>query len=327
MAQMTLGKAIANRAAIGTGGGIRAVAPALVRESAGFGIPILDSDYREGDLTAADTWATLSDREGAGDGAIKVPAKSGYAYITSVTIMLAVTASGLGAAGQLATNFACQLSGNALRKGGFYRFIGPSLSQLQYGTGDICGSVMLLPVTYATAIPVTNGEITVQGNMLGEDAGTVTMGVILTFGASPSPGGYVDGDVRDVALTALNTLAAATALGGDTPGTPIVPSNASKLAGIAIAAALDPGTSVVTVGLIGVVQITGTGLAEGGSYRFGYVGPTVNGATGGSQSAAMLPTIVDTEIPVEATGQLELKATMLGADPGTAEVAIGLLYR
>lgn len=290
-------------------------------------IPIEDSDYRHGDVGTVDAWTTINNKEGSGAGDIPVPA--GKPYLTSITISIANTAAGwAGASAHIPTLTAVQLAGNGFASGGTYRFLGPSMAVHTLGTAAIT-SVEIPTVTYPLAIPLkTQGFINVAAIQMYTDTGTPTFVVGLTFASKPTPGGYVDADIRNANLTALNTLVTMSYVDTVSVGDVQVPTTASTLAGICLTSALDGGATAVTVGLVGVFKLGGNGLAAGGMYSFPYAGTTLQGAAAtGSTSTAEAPRYIPTNIAVVRGNMISCQSTMLGADPGAADVAIGYLWR
>jgi hypothetical protein len=130
------------------------------------GIPgrIVDMDYREESLTAANTLVSLGNRQGAASGDFRPTSTIGEVYV----------GGGLKAvAGPLACTTGYHLTGAGLRVAGNYKFIGLGYnSQDDIATlGHSGGNV---PMRYRTNIAVKRGStIRCQAQMIEDDVGTV----------------------------------------------------------------------------------------------------------------------------------------------------------
>jgi len=125
---------------------------------------IRDMDYREQDLTAANTLVNLNTRGGATEGDFKVA----YSKIGEIFFGAGLKA----VAGPLRLLPALHLSGNALVRSGNYKWVGNSGGQ-QDDIATLGQSTLAWLVRYITDIDVKIGNtLRAQAQMLEDDAGT-----------------------------------------------------------------------------------------------------------------------------------------------------------
>ena len=295
------------------GSNIQSVAPP--------GAAYFDSVLREADVTAVDTWTALSGIGTATPGSVKVPAQA--KYLCGMDI---VTCFDMGGAVGVRGLSGLRLGGNGLAKGGMYRFLGHAASQTLVTAGGVAFTVPVMH--YPLAIPVVgSNDLDVEAIMLGEDCGEFTMVCALHFSDKPSPGGYVDGDLREGDIAAVDVETQLTSIGATASGDPRVPVDKNALAAIVPLIALDAGAAAVTVRLAGAARIGGNGMKLGGSYRFALPGGFVGAVTDGGGAFCNRPEITSVGLPVVPGNTLEIYAIVLGEDPGDVTAAIGLLYQ
>jgi hypothetical protein len=303
----------------GMGGGITlgGAAPVITGGVSGF----VDSITRHASITAVNTWTALTYYGAVAEGNPRVPMRA--KFISEIQISSAFDVDSAAAAYKLAT--AIKLSGAGMKNGGLYRFIGQCGSAVQV---NAFATMHSMPITrYPCRIPVNPGdEIVIEGAMIAEDAGDVTISVTIKFSASDPGVGIVDGDVRFAALTALETKVSHTTFGADTLGTFKVPATAARLLGFCKSMSIDftAGGAAQRGGVVG--NLSGNGLTAGGAYRYqsrtaGYSAQgSAAGATGGEVEMEVA------NIPVTAGNEITAESMMIGEDTGDMAFGIGLLY-
>jgi hypothetical protein len=213
-----------------------------------------------------------------------------------------------------------------LAQGGNYRFVGPSGFAIAAASGGYGTSCPV--VRYPLAVPVVGGNtINVEAIMLGEDCGTINVSAILVFSDKPAPGGYVDADLREGDIAAVDTDTALVAIGTDALGTPRVPTNRTRLGAIVVGFGCDYG--VLTAGMMGqmVAYLRGDGLKLGGTYRVLAAASMVLSNTTGAAAALVGPEIFELNVPLVPGNTLELHAMAIAELAGAYTAIMGVLYR
>ena len=183
------------------------------------------------------------------------------------------------------------------------------------------------PVRYPLNIPVKGGnKIKVEGIMLGEDMGDLTMIVQMVFTKAENPGGYVDADIREADIAAVDTVTNLTNIGASAEGSFDVPIEAKTLQTIATMVVPDFGASVVGVRLAAIYNLKGNGLKFGGAYQFAGPGAFFSAVTDGGSGESWGPEMHDVDLAVKGGNVIAGEATVVGEDPGDVTAAIGLLY-
>jgi len=281
----------------------------------------VDSVTREVDLSAVNTWTALTNYGATAAGAVQVPSKA--RFISKIEISTAWDVNSTAAVYKLMS--AIRLSGNGLVNGGIYKFLGQVGYHAQVNA-FASGSYHQM-TTYMTRIPVSpSDQISIEGNMLAEDAGDATIVCTLHFSGSDPGSGIVDADCRNNNITAVDTATSMTTLGGDTLGVFKVPTNRSKIIGIAIAVAPDMAAGAAAQRCVGVAQLTGPALKSGGNYMvqsdtYAY---SAQGSAGWGQGGQVVIHGVDLE--VVPASELTVNGQMIGEDSGDIELGIGILY-
>jgi hypothetical protein len=136
--------------------------------------PIVDVDYRESDLTAANTPVVLVNRGGVQVGPFKTTGKR--------IIQVRCGGGFLPVAGPLAALTNYRLSGPALL-GADYEHSGHSYSTQDDTLADSGGGIAVEPVVHWTDIPCRNGMVfQCEGTMLEDDVGTIYGTVTVCYG-------------------------------------------------------------------------------------------------------------------------------------------------
>lgn len=304
------------------GGGIKiSSGPGRVLTGGGGKSDFVDSATREVDIAAVNTWTALTNFGATAAGNVRVPTKA--TYLTKIEISTAFDVNSTAAVYKLLS--AIRLSGPGMKNGGNYRFIGQVGTHVQVNAFSAMSRHKVQ--VYLTRIPVNGGDdITIEGAMLAEDCGDVTMAVTLHFGLGDPGAGIVDGDIRHANITAVDTPTALTLVGADTLGAFQVPGNRTKIIGVVTAMAVDFAAGAAAQRAIGALAITGAGMESGGSYQlqtetYAYSGQGSAGDGLGGES-----TIHDVDLDVSPNGQITVNAQMVGEDSGDVEFAVGLLY-
>jgi hypothetical protein len=180
----------------------------------------------------------------------------------------------------------------------------------------------------ATRIAVKGGnEIAIEAIMLGEDVGTLTAAICLTFTTGAREYGVEDGDFREGDVTAVDTDTILTAVGGSTLGNAKIPVERNSLAAVQGVMAVDPGAdNTGTYRGVAIYQVAGPALSEGGTFRFLGEAVEIAAVTTGVYLTCMEPDPTPLEVPVKGGNELELHAMIIGEDPGQATLAVGLLF-
>ena len=281
----------------------------------------VDSVVRHIDITAVNTWTALTAFGATTEGSIQVPSKA--KFLTKIEISTAFDVDSTAAVYKLLS--AIRLSGNGLVKGGLYKFFGQVGSHVQVNNFSAMSKHKI--TTYMTRIPVSpSDKITVEGIMLAEDMGALTIAVCLHFSASDPGAGILDSDIRHANITAVSTPTGLNMIGADTEGSFKVPSDAQKIIGLVKAIAVDFTAGAAAQRALGAFALSGNGLASGGMYQ----GITQSSAFA-AQAAAGDGLGGDVEISavdldVKGSDTITASGQMIGEDSGDMEFALGILY-
>ena len=153
-----------------------AVAMTFTKEARAGGIE--DGDFRVAVNTAAvDTWTAATYVGATAEGSFKVPI--GYSNLAAVGIVASVDAGDLAAS--VRAGVMVRLTGNGLASGGTFTFLndGMTLNVVTTGMAMCCDNVDQSPIDLAV---VPGNVITAEGLIIGEDPGTMCMGVQLFWG-------------------------------------------------------------------------------------------------------------------------------------------------
>jgi len=295
------------------------VVPSVVAPNARY----VDSVVREIAVTAADTWTSMTEYMSVSEGDINVPTQA--KYLSGLEIAMAVEQAAA-VSNKLAS--AVRLSGAALAQGGRYHFLGPyGTAVILSANGSNCNHAK--GVHYPLAIPVKGGDqLKIECMSFGDDPTDWFFGAALTFSDQPAPGGFVDGDIREVDIADDDVDMSLTNIGADALGHFRVPTGRSKLAAIATAFSFDPGVAAAVVKLASTFSLRGDALAYGGSFRLlgSWGGFDAAGTPVGGQMTILPPEIRRLELSLIPGNTLEGHATALAEDPGDANAAMGVLY-
>lgn len=302
------------------GGGGRVIS-SLPGSVAGSKEDWVDSVTREVDIAAVNTWTALTNYGATAAGAVQVPSKA--RYLSKIEISTAWDVTSTAAVYKLMS--AIRLSGNGLVNGGIYKFLGQCGYHAQvnaFAAGSYHGVQ-----TYLTRIPVSPSDsISIEGVMLAEDAGDITIAVTLHFSASDPGSGIVDADCRNNNITAVDTSTSMTTLAGDTLGVFKIPTNRNKIIGIVTAVAPDMAAGAAAQRCVAVAQLTGPALASGGNYmvQSGTYAYSAQGSAAWGQGG--ISDIHGVDLDVVPASELTVNAQMIGEDSGDIEMGVGILY-
>ena len=125
----------------------------------------------------------------------------------------------------------------------------------------------------------------------------------------------------------MDTDTTATAIGSSTYGNIKIPVERSSILAVSAVVGIDVGTDKAdTVRDAVLCQVTGPALKEGGTFRFLTEAVEIAAVTTGVFMTTMEPDMTPLDIPVKGGNELELHAMLIGEDPGSAVVALGLYY-
>lgn len=271
---------------------------------------------REGDITAVDTKTQLTTLSSeTAPGPLLVP--GGMKYVTMARV---IAMADLAVATDSA--YIVRLEGPGLKDGPAVFTAGAS------GVAVATGGHGSLP---STGIPlglevVPNQEILVFAENVGEDAGTETVGVTLTFASDlaglPAAKGLltVEGDVN-----AIDTLVRLTAQGSVTAPSRITPPTAKKIQRI-IAATGNDGLAAGQAAML--IRLGGTAIKNGEQTLFigGHSSQTVQSGSDAGPSLMGPVVIEDVDIEINPSENLDISAEHAGVDVGDTTVAVTVVY-
>jgi len=198
------------------------------------GVDWVDSVTRYGAIAAVNTWTALTYFNGGALGVVQVPSKA--AFISQIEISSAFDVNSTAAVYKLLT--AIRMSGSGFVSGGIYKFLGQCGTHVQVNAFSAMSHHKV--TTYMTRIPVKpSDQITIEGAMLAEDCGDLTISVTLHFSSNDPGAGIVDSDCRNVNVSAVDTPTAMTTFAGDTFGNYKVPTNRNRIVGVVTGIAVD----------------------------------------------------------------------------------------
>lgn len=286
------------------------------------GLGLVDSIAREGDVSAVDTWTALQAKGATSVGDIKVPIDA-----KALSRIDAVVSADMDTpAGGLACVIGFRMTGNGIMTGGIHRYLLHAFTAGGKTAGEAaCRSRV---ISMPTKIPVKGGnEIALEAIMLGEDVGTVTVQIILTFTKELRENGIEDGDFREGDITAVDTDTILTAVGSTTLGNVKTPVERSLIAALVGVLAADVGAdNTATVRAAAMYSVQGPALKEGGTFNVPGEAIQITATTTGVFITAMEPDPSPIDLPIKGGNELELHAMLIGEDPGQATVAVGVLY-
>ena len=138
---------------------------------------IEDGDFREGDLTAVDTWTACTYIGATNEGSFKVPI--GFSNLAAVGIVAAVDAGDLAAS--VRAGVIARLTGNGLATGGAFSFLNDGMTLNVVTTGMACCVDDVDQNAVDLAVKPGN-VITAEVMITGEDPGAMNAAVQLFWG-------------------------------------------------------------------------------------------------------------------------------------------------
>lgn len=286
------------------------------------GLGLVDSIAREGDISSVDTWTALQGIGASSVGDVKVPIDA--KALSRIDIV--VTADMDTPAGGLACLAGFRMSGNGLATGGIHRYLTHGFTAGGKTAGEAACRTKV--VSMPTKIAVKGGnEISLEGIMLGEDVGTLTMEIVLTFTKELRESGIEDGDFREADITAVDTDTILTAVGASTLGNIKCPVERSLIAASVGLLCVDVGAdNTATVRGGGMYQLAGPALKEGGNFRFPGEAIQITATTTGVFMAAMEADPTPLDLGIKGGNELEVHAMIIGEDPGQMTMGVGVLF-
>jgi len=262
---------------------------------------------REGQCANADTWYKLT-----GDGAggtlndFVVPQGIGRAYKLSVSVGLANTAA-IG-------TVLIKLQGTAVPHG---TEVIPVAGYCGNGSAT---TLAIEQIEIPIDAPLKPGILEIWGCFSGGDSGTPELMVGVDMDEKPGSAYYIVREGTTGTADSWTTLAGTGT--GDTNNDPVVPQGVSNL--VSVIHAVGPGATAgaATYG-VRLLSISGS-LPSGDQY---FVGPSSTAGAGTIADIAIVrPKLNICQVPVQAGGQIRVQAVMSGADQGTPEQAVGLVF-
>jgi hypothetical protein len=220
-----------------------------------------DVDFREADVTAVDTATPLVNIGAAAPGNFVVPGNA--KYISEIRIhagpdWTADAAHGFSSAIRISP-------GGGIASGGELSFGGPC-GLTSGASGTSAGQNAAPPEVYQVYLKVKGGgEYSIDGFMLGEDCGSLRVGVTVVYDGPLGPYPLVDADYREASITAVHTVTRLTDRNGATVNS--MRPTTSKIGEVRVNAGAIPTTGPIASPVH--AQLYGAALISGGNYNFG----------------------------------------------------------
>jgi len=262
---------------------------------------------REGQCAASDTWYKLT-----GDGAggtlndFIVPSGIGRAYRLSVSVGLANTA----ATGTVLV----KLAGTAVPHGS------ETIAVAGYTGNGNATTLAMDNVEMLIDAPLQPGTLEIWGCYSGGDSGTPELMIGVDMDEKKGSAWYITREGQTGTADSWTTLAGTGT--GDTNNDPVVPTGASNI--VSVIHAVGPGIAAgaATYGAR-LLSISGS-MPSGDQY---FVGPSNTAGAGTIADIAIMRGKMNVcQIPVKGGTQIRVQAVMSGADQGTPEQAITVVF-